>query len=94
VGNTVALNGAGTAQCTTSSLSTGSHSIVASYSGDPANAASVSTALTQDISPPAGSSNVALWNLGSNTPAVSGTTSSGGIERGRREGHLGDQPRG
>ena len=41
--NAVPLAG-GQAQCSTSALTVGSHSIVASYSGDAANAASVSTA--------------------------------------------------
>jgi subtilisin family serine protease len=46
------LAGAGnvrTATCTTSSLTAGAHSIVASYSGDGTNAASSSTTLTQTI---------------------------------------------
>ena len=49
----VALSGSGnmkTAVCTTSSLAAGTHSIVATYSGDGANAGSASAALSQVIS--------------------------------------------
>jgi hypothetical protein len=38
-----------TAQCTTTSLVSGTHSIVASYSGDPTNAPSASSALSQVV---------------------------------------------
>jgi Big-like domain-containing protein/putative pyrroloquinoline-quinone binding quinoprotein len=49
---TVALSGSGntrTAGCNTSSLAAGTHSIVATYSGDPANMGSASAALSQVI---------------------------------------------
>jgi Bacterial Ig-like domain (group 3) len=51
---TSALSGAGntrTATCTTSALTTGTHSIVAAYSGNPGNASSTSTPLSQTMSP-------------------------------------------
>ena len=60
-----------TATCSTSSLTVGTHSIVASYSGDAANAASVSTALSQVITDAAGSSNVALASAGAVASASS-----------------------
>ena len=56
----VAVGGNGnarTAACSTSALAIGSHSIVATYSGDTGNAGSSSAALTQTISAPA---NIAL----------------------------------
>ncbi len=43
------VNGAGQAACTTSSLAVGVHSIVANYSGDASNLASVSAALSQVV---------------------------------------------
>jgi uncharacterized repeat protein (TIGR01451 family) len=46
---TGALDGAGRATFTTSSLSVGSHSITAAYGGDTNNAASTSTALDQSV---------------------------------------------
>src|SRR5439155_18276908 len=60
-----------TASCSTSSLAVGVHSIVASYSGDSANAASVSTALTQVINDVAGNTNVALASAGGAASASS-----------------------
>src|SRR5207247_3553762 len=48
----MALAGSGntkTASCSTSSLAAGTHSIVAAYSGDPANAGSASAPLSQVI---------------------------------------------
>jgi hypothetical protein len=50
---TATLNPAATATWTTSALTPGTHSIVARYSGDAANAPSISTALTQTINDPA-----------------------------------------
>jgi hypothetical protein len=67
----VALSGGGntpTAQCNTSSLTAGTHSIVASYSGDGSNAPSNSSALSQVVNtvvpPPA------LVNASFETPAL------------------------
>src|SRR5438128_9368562 len=48
----VALSGVGntrTATCSSSALSTGTHSIVASYAGDTGNSGSVSAALSQVV---------------------------------------------
>ncbi|MEO7030473.1 MAG: Ig-like domain repeat protein [Acidobacteriaceae bacterium] len=45
----VALTEGGTANCTTSALALGQHSITANYSGDPNNASAVSTPLTQVV---------------------------------------------
>jgi hypothetical protein len=60
----VALSG-GSAQCATSALSQGTHSIVASYGGDASNAASASAPLSQVVSGSGGSSiNVALASNG------------------------------
>jgi len=66
----VALSGSGntkTAQCITSSLAVGTHSIVATYSGDAANSSSVSNTLTQVVNaaPPA-----TLVNASFETPAL------------------------
>ncbi|MEJ7667862.1 MAG: S8 family serine peptidase [Casimicrobiaceae bacterium] len=71
----VALTGTGntrTAGCSTNALPVGSHSIVANYSGDAANAASASTPLAQAIdAPPSGGSNVALASVGAVASASS-----------------------
>ena len=70
----VALTGNGnspTATCSTSSLIAGVHSIIGSYSGDAANAASASTPLAQTITAGAGSSNVALASAGAVASASS-----------------------
>ncbi|TMH47883.1 MAG: hypothetical protein E6H60_12795, partial [Betaproteobacteria bacterium] len=59
----VALSGGGntpTAVCHVSSLSVGTHSIVANYSGDASNTASASSALSQVVNSSGGSVNVAL----------------------------------
>ena len=72
--NAVALSGTGnsrTASCLSSSLTIGTHSMVASYSGDGANAASVSPALAQVITDAAGNSNVALASAGAIASASS-----------------------
>jgi len=45
----VTVNGSNAASCTTSGLALGSHSITASYTGDPSNAAGVSPALTEIV---------------------------------------------
>jgi len=45
----VALDGNGQAQCTTSSLSTGTHSITVDYSGDAVYAPTASAAFSQDV---------------------------------------------
>jgi hypothetical protein len=68
----VALAGAGTAACSTSALVAGVHSIVAAYSGDPANASS-SAALSQVVNA-AAQTNV----LASGVPVtgLSGTTNT------------------
>ncbi len=61
--DSVALSGGGnarTAQCTTSSLSVATHSIVATYGGDGANTGSVSPALSQGVSATPVTTNVAL----------------------------------
>src|SRR6185295_257921 len=70
----VALIGSGdsqTAACSTSSLAAGSHSIVATYSGDPGNAASSSAPLSQLITDVSVSSNVALASAGAVASASS-----------------------
>ena len=59
----VALTGSGntrSAQCSTTTLSQGTHSIVANYSGDASNTASASSALSQVVNSGGGSVNVAL----------------------------------
>ncbi|HZP89019.1 MAG TPA: Ig-like domain-containing protein [Burkholderiales bacterium] len=66
----VALSGSGnsrTAACSTSGLSAGTHSIVATYSGDSNNGGSASSALSQTIN-----ATSALANLGFETPSVGG----------------------
>jgi hypothetical protein len=69
--STAALS-AGSATCSTSSLGVGTHSIVANYGGDSANAASSSAPLSQVINAPAGtSSNVALASAGAVASASS-----------------------
>ncbi|CAN5354815.1 hypothetical protein BH11PSE11_BH11PSE11_22420 [soil metagenome] len=67
----VALN-AGQAQCTTSSLSLGSHSIVAAYSGDANNLASNSSTLTQLIA--LLSQSISFTSTAPNAAVVGGST--------------------
>jgi PKD repeat protein len=77
------------AQCATSSLVTGSHSIVATYSGDAANASSFSPALTQTVFTASGSINVALAANGGVASASSTYSSSypaAGANNGDRKG--------
>jgi len=66
----VALSGGGnnpTAQCSTSGLALGTHSIVASYGGDSANTTSTSTTLSQVVNPVPGST---LINPSFEVPAL------------------------
>ena len=76
----LALTGSGntrTAACTTSSLAAGTHSIVATYSGDAANAPSTSAALSQVVNAvTSGDTNVALASVGA-VASASSTYSSG-----------------
>jgi hypothetical protein len=66
------LLGGGTAQCTTSTLASGTHSIVAKYSGDGSNAASQSGVLWQVVNGGgAVSANVALASAGAVAAASS-----------------------
>src|SRR5439155_25584095 len=74
----VALSGSGntrTAACSTSSLSAGTHSIVAAYGGDAGNAPSSSAALSQVVNATA-QTNVALASNGG-VASASSTYSSG-----------------
>ena len=85
----VALTGSGnskTAVCTTSSLATGSHSIVASYTGDAGNTASASASLARSHHRRRGvGSNVALASAGG--VATASSTYSRGLpgERGQQQ---------
>jgi hypothetical protein len=77
----VTLTGSGnsrSATCTTSSLAVGTHSIVANYSGDAANAASSSPALSQVITAPATScaAEIVIDNL---APGVAGSSGVGDV---------------
>ena len=70
----VALAGGGnapTAVCPISSLSVGSHAIVASYGGDVGNAGSTSSTLLQVIDTASGGTNVALASVGAVASASS-----------------------
>ncbi len=70
----VALAGGGnapSATCTISTLSVGSHAIVASYGGDAANAGSTSSTLLQVINTASGGVNVALASAGAVASASS-----------------------
>lgn len=70
----VVLGGGGnapTAVCPISSLSVGTHAIVASYGGDAGNAGSTSSALLQVIDTASGGTNVALASVGAVASASS-----------------------
>jgi hypothetical protein len=70
----VALSGGGNAPsavCNISSMSVGSHAIVASYSGDAGNAGSTSNVLLQVIATASGGTNVALASAGAVASASS-----------------------
>ena len=84
----VALTGTGnsrTATCPTSSLAVGVHSIVASYAGDAGNAASSSAPLSQVITAPAGSTNVALASAGAVASASSTYSAGYPVDRGQQQ---------
>ena len=69
----VALTGSGnsrTAACTTNTLAAGAHSVVATYSGDTANAPSSSAALSQTVNKALSTTGIAT----SLTPAAAGTS--------------------
>ena len=66
------------ATCSTSSLSAGTHSIVAAYTGDPANSGSTSPTLSQGVNA-TGSINVALASNGGVATLASSTYNSGNI---------------
>ena len=74
----LALAGSGnarTAACSTASLASGTHAIVAAYGGDAVNAVSTSAVLTQDVTAAGGASiNVALASAGA---AASASTTFG-----------------
>jgi outer membrane protein assembly factor BamB len=69
----VALSGSGntkTASCSTSTLAAGTHSIVATYGGDAANAGSASAALSQTIGSKASSTTALASSLNPSTVGV------------------------
>lgn len=75
----VSVTGSGNSRsgaCSTNALVSGIHTIVASYSGDTANAASTSTALSQVVNAPVNGTNVALASNGG-VASASSTYSSG-----------------
>ena len=87
----VALAGGGNAPsaiCHISSLSVGTHAIVANYGGDAGNAGSTSSALLQVIDTASGGTNVALASVGAVASASSmfGTLSGGRGHRQRSPG--------
>jgi hypothetical protein len=69
---TASLDATATAQITTSSLSDGTHSITATYSGDSTFSASTSAALTQIVSAPA-------FSIGINSTALTIPTGTAGL---------------
>jgi hypothetical protein len=78
----IALTGSGNARnaaCATNALAAGSHAIVASYSGDPTNATSTSSALTQVMSAPVKGTNVALASNGGVASASSVYSTAYGV---------------
>jgi hypothetical protein len=84
------LSGTGntrTATCTTSSLSGGTHTIVASYSGNATNASSTSTALAQVVNAPATTTTISssanpsvVGNSVTFTATVVGTSPTGTVD--------------
>ena len=89
----VPLSGAGntrTAACTTSTLATGTHSIVARYAGDAANNGSTSAPLSQVVNAvPAGYQNVALaanGGVASASSRYSSAFSAAAVNNGDRTG--------
>ena len=88
----VVLAGSGNARaaaCVTNALTTGSHSIVASYAGDSANLASTSAAFTQTMNAPVNGTNVALASNGGVATASSthdGAFGADGVNDNRRSG--------
>ena len=71
--NLVGSGNSRTAACTTAALGTGTHPIVASYSGNTANGASTSTTLSQVVSSP-GPTTSSTTLASSSNPAVIGAT--------------------
>jgi hypothetical protein len=89
---TVALSGSGntrTAQCSTSTLSTATHAIVANYGGDASNTASASAPLSQVVNSGGGASTTTTLSSSSNpstvgtnvtfTATVAGTSPTGSV---------------
>src|SRR4029079_8693311 len=77
-----ALTGSGNARnaaCATNALAAGSHAIVASYSGDPTNATSTSSALAQVIGAPGKGTSVALASNGGVASASSVYSTAYGV---------------
>jgi hypothetical protein len=78
----IALGGSGNARnasCATNALAAGSHSIVATYSGDSANATSTSASLTQVMNAPVKGTNVALASNGGIASASSAYSAGYGV---------------
>ena len=76
----ISITGSGnvrTAQCATSALAVGTHSITAVYSGDANNAGSTSSALSQVVNASGGSVNVAFAANGGSASASSTYVASG-----------------
>jgi Bacterial Ig-like domain (group 3)/FG-GAP-like repeat len=73
LGAPIVLNGSAASQYTTSSLSTGSHSITAQYSGDSNYATCTSTAVTQVVNASTKAATTTAVSASSN-PSTSGTT--------------------
>ena len=86
----VALTGSGnsrTAQCTTTTLTQGTHSITAVYAGDAGNLTSTSAALSQVVNAAAASTNVALAANGG-VASASSTYGSGFAASGTIDGEV------
>jgi M6 family metalloprotease-like protein len=78
----IALGGSGNARnasCATNALAAGSHSIVATYAGDSANATSTSASLTQVMNAPVKGTNVALASNGGIASASSAYSAGYGV---------------